>query len=135
MKEITRQAVHNFFDSLVAGQPVEEQVHMLRDILVDDFCFNGVTEEISYLEAEVEAGMKADAGKKIMWIKTVREKTGLDLKGAKEFVESLTPGNPLYGQSQYRKISGPVRSAGLDHIALAARLDKIAIKYGKKTDE
>jgi hypothetical protein len=91
-------------------------------------------EEVSELEAAVYAVMSSPQGasQKIQQIKLVREKTGLGLKEAKEFVESLTPGHPYYGQKQYRQIDRllPTPQDYTD-TALVNRLNKIARAYNR----
>jgi hypothetical protein len=135
MKRVDRQSVHDFFNALIAGQPVEEQVNILKDVMVDEFCFNGIVED-KKLESEVHEAIKADPGKKISIIKKVREETGLGLKEAKDFVESLTPGHPSFGvKPAIGSVKGGLqRSMITDHFLqqLAGRLNKIARDYGQQ---
>lgn len=135
MNQVDRAAVHAFLDSLVAGQSPEEKLAMLKDIMVDDFCFNGITEDqnVSALEVEVHETMKRDPGKKITCIKEVREKTGLGLAEAKAFVESLQPGHPTYGIKPNNLGSGLSKSVITEQFLknLGNRLNAIAKTYGK----
>lgn len=137
MKKVDRKAVHQFLNDLVAGQSTEEQVAMLKDIIVDEFCFQGIEDDknLTDLEREVHAEMsQPDAGaKKIATIKKVREYTGMGLAEAKAFVESLTPGHPTYGVKPTNL--GPLqKSMVTEHFLdqIGHKINKIAKDYGKQ---
>lgn len=137
MKKVDRKAVHQFLNDLVAGQPPQEQAAILKDIIVDEFCFSGIEDDknLTDLEKEVHAEMSQPdaASKKIAVIKKAREVAGMGLAEAKAFVESLTPGHPTYGVRPSNL--GPLqRSMITDHFLeqIGHRLNKIAKEYGKE---
>lgn len=137
MKQIDRKAVHNLFDAIVAGESDHEKVLILKDILVDEFCFNGIEEEknLSLLEEDIQARMTKNPGEKIACIRDVRYNTGLGLAEAKAFVESLTPTHESYGKRPNLPAFSMLRKSMLttQHLDnLAAKLKTVAEKYGIK---
>jgi ribosomal protein L7/L12 len=135
MNQVDRAAVHAFLDSLVAGQSPEEKLAILKDIMVDEFCFNGLGDEqsVTALEADIHAILQRDPGKKISCIKDVREKTGMGLAEAKAFVETLQPGHPTYGINPGNRTTRVSKSVITEQFlkSLGNRLNAIAKTYGK----
>lgn len=90
---MNRKDAHQFFDRLVAGKPVEEQLAMLKEVIVDYWLFAGIQEslanELGKIEQEVAVLMQNN--QKIPAIKQVRAATGLGLKEAKDWVEGNFP--------------------------------------------
>ena len=122
----SRKQVYEFFTRLVSDLSPEEQAAVLMDILVNDFCFQGVREEynIIHLEDEIRESLRAQGGErlntKIACIKKVRQELGLSLLDSKLYVESLMPGGEKFN---------PVKQAEKHEAYLALMLEEIAAKY------
>ena len=145
-KVLTRQAVHDFIESLIAGHSITEQLAILKDVMVDDICYFGILEDgtkdqFSTLQKDTMELIKNPA-MKIQAIKEVRTKTGLGLFDAKNYVEALTPGHPSHGNGKYLQIgadaaaqSGIYGATVLTENMVSAmkqRLNRIAKEYGKE---
>ncbi len=100
----------------------------------DDFSPAAAPEPRPLSEAEIdELRTLLAAGNKIEAIKHYRELTGLGLKEAKDFLESLPASGPVYAAPHARRVAAPqpgVSEAALNEVrALLARGNKIeAIK-------
>lgn len=135
MKKVDRQAVYDLLADIAANSAPEEQVAILKDIVVEEFCFKGITDDdnLTALAAEISESMKKNPGQKIKNIKKVRDVTGMGLAEAKAYVEALTEGHPSYG---HHPPSGSWTSSELrtEHYLrnLAERLNNVAKSYGRE---
>lgn len=132
-KKLDRKAVHAFFDSLIAGESAEESVAILKDILVEEFCFLGIDgsePSIQLLEIDIRERMKNPANK-IMCIKDVRQATGVGLAEAKAYVEAFQVGHPNYGQAPNLPPASSLQPKLTEQFLeqLANRLNDLAEKY------
>jgi ribosomal protein L7/L12 len=133
VNKVNRQSIHNFLNDLIGGESDSEKISILKDVIVNEFCFNGVEDDrnMSELETEIHTSMKTDPSKKINCIKKVRDVTGIGLKEAKEYVEALSPGDPTYGSNPTapRLIKNQINDRYL--VALAERINRLAKDYGR----
>ncbi len=139
MKKIDRKAVHAFFDTIISGESDAEKVLILKDLLVDEFCFGELldVESFSDFTQKIAERMKNDSRQKVMCIRDVRVRTGCGLLEAKKFVESLQPGHPTYGTVVNLPFPiGEKEDPGLPQVMmdkflerLVAKLNKLAVDY------